>query len=54
MFYPGQGPLGTDLSWGMFTLTGNPAYYMLYKGIAGKGIGIDGEDELTEEERQRR
>lgn len=52
MFYPNQGPLGSDLSWGMFMLSGNPAYYMLYKGIMGKKTPDD--PELTEEEKQRR
>lgn len=53
MFYPTQGPLGTDSSWGMFTLTGNPAYYLLYRGIT-EGHSVLDEDGMTEEERQRR
>jgi hypothetical protein len=47
MLYPFTGPLGSAESWGMFTLTGNPAYYMLYKNITG-------ESEKREEDEQRR
>lgn len=47
MLYPTNGPLGSGESWGMFTLTGNPAYYLLYKNITE-------EDGLSEEEKQRR
>jgi len=49
MYYPFSGSLGDLESWGMFSLTGNPAYYMLYKNITDKEDG-----ELTEEEKQRR
>ena len=46
MLHPIMGPLGSGESWGMFTLTGNPAYYLLYK-------NLNGERE-NEEENQRR
>jgi len=49
MYNPFLGPLGDYESWEMFALTGNPAYYMLYKNITGKD-----DSELTEEEKQRR
>lgn len=37
-----------DLSWRMFALTGNPAYYLLYKNITRD------KDDLAEEEKLRR
>ena len=46
MLYPFSGPLGTDESWGMFALTGNPAYYMLYRNINKTVDDADGEDNL--------
>jgi hypothetical protein len=45
VYHPLTGPLGTAQSWGMFTLTGNPAYYLLYKNISG-------EEESEEEQRR--
>jgi hypothetical protein len=41
-------PLGLAESWGMFALTGNPAYYLLYKSL------LEDRDELAEEYRLRR
>ncbi len=41
-------PLGLNESWGMFALTGNPAYYLLYKNL------LEDRDELEEEYRLRR
>lgn len=38
-----------QISWQMFTLTGNPAYYLLYKNLEDWE-----EDELSKEERLRR
>lgn len=46
-------PDGSDLSWGLFALTGSPAYYLLYKNILDSD-NILSEDGLTEEQRQRR
>lgn len=41
-------PTGSDTSWGMFALTGNPAYYLLYRNL------LMEDDELAEEEKLRR
>ena len=55
MLYPIGGPLGSDASWGMFALSGNPAYYLLYKNLNGADIlNPDNQDGMTEEEKQRR
>lgn len=53
MFYPTGGPLGSDSSWGMFALTGNPAYYLLYKNLV-EGFNEDYGDGMAEEKKQRR
>jgi hypothetical protein len=40
---------GINSSWGMFALSGNPAYYLLYRNLL-----AEDEDELAEEEKLRR
>ena len=40
---------GINSSWGMFALSGNPAYYLLYRNLL-----ADDEEELAEEEKLRR
>lgn len=47
-FTQGPLPLGAPESWQMFALTGNPAYYLLYRNL------LEERDELAEEMRQRR
>jgi hypothetical protein len=48
----GFGTDPTGMSWGLFALSGNPGYYMLYKNILdGEETGADG---LTELQRQKR
>lgn len=50
MFNLNSGPLGSAESWGMFALTGNPAYYLLYKNLN----QTEKDENIKEEERQRR
>lgn len=54
MFYPIGGPLGTDASWGMFALSGNPAYYLLYRNLTDDVNLNENQKVMTEEEKQRR
>ena len=54
MFDPVSGPWGSQESWGMFALTGNPAYYMLYNRINAIDMDLELDGNMAEEEKQRR